>query len=188
MKLLMYLFTALLIFGVFGCSANDNPSDQETKEAKSAENKEKDVKTNSENTTDSKEEEKDEEEVEIILDVYNAAKENKETVDNLLGDPVEKEGNYTYQDGVVEIKFIDDTAARITLTPDEKVSFDNKEDREIFLKQYGFPYWVPSAETDTSILWESVGSLSDGLYEMRMFRDDNGNIDYVYIVTDEKYK
>ncbi|MGJ9460068.1 hypothetical protein [Oceanobacillus sp. CF4.6] len=134
----------------------------------------------------------------VSFDVYESANKNIDEVTNILGEGEKiEEGSFNsygveyptttfaYDDGAIEILFIDDVAGRITLTPKEDIMFADEEARNLFLAEYGFPHWLSSEETESVIYWENYGTITpgEGLHKMSMFSDPDGNVNYVYLIT-----
>src|SRR5690625_4479567 len=137
----------------------------------------------------------------IKLNVYEVADKEKEKVEDILGEGEKVSDNtfnnswytdepaetYSYNNENIEIYYIENIAARITIRPTKDIPFDDEESRELFLRKYGFPFWANSKEGPMGIYWKDFGSITDGLDEVTMFKDDDGNINYVFVVTQENF-
>ncbi|MCM3452786.1 hypothetical protein M3685_02335 [Heyndrickxia oleronia] len=184
---------------LFGC--NSQESDAKKEEPK----KETTNKKHSEDTTKSKKAELEQEKKEEIVKVFDINDIADKDLDSVIksvsegtkidsgqfkltdGTIVQKE-TYTFKDGLLEVMFLDGLAGRITITPKEKFKFDDEKDVDKAFKTFGFPIWSSDEKTENAIHFTSVGSIAgDGLNDVTVFNNE-GFINYIYVITKEEYK
>ena len=184
---------------LFGC--NSQESDAKKEEPK----KETTNKKHSEDTTKSKKaelEQEKKEEIVKVFDINDIADKDLDSVIKSVGEGtkidsgqfkltdgtiVQKE-TYTFKDGLLEVMFLDSLAGRITITPKEKFKFDDEKDVDKAFKTFGFPIWSSDEKTENAIHFTSVGSIAgDGLNDVTVFNNE-GFINYIYVITKEEYK
>lgn len=134
----------------------------------------------------------------VLVDILSIAEKSESEVTKLLGEPNKKEDGkwrysgtdtwiqncpaITYMNGLIEIKFIEGKAARITITPKEKMVY--KDSLNKVLPMCGLKHRNPDFTQEGSFArWSKI----DGLYEFSVF-NEGGNISYMYAIANEKYK
>lgn len=145
--------------------------------------------------------EKKEEKVKILFNLNDVADQDVGNVKNVLGEgkltdsgtfrlldgEIASKETYEFRNGTVEVMFLDGIAGRITITPEKQFSF-KENDVEMAFKTYGLPVWMSDQQNENAMHFTSVGSIAgDGLYEVTVF-NDNGKVDYIYIITNEEFK
>ncbi|OYD56165.1 hypothetical protein CGZ90_18950 [Fictibacillus aquaticus] len=87
-----------------------------------------------------------------------------------------------YRQGLAAVTFVENKAARVVFTPNEPVSF--KDELSKGLEYAGLPGDAePVEETDTANVYEDIG----GVYAVTAFKKAE-QLDYLYIILEEKYK
>jgi len=74
--------------------------------------------------------------------------------------------------------FIEGIAARITITPSEKIPFDN-----LVLEKIGLKNNDPSQDNQISKTWNNI----EGIYSVQIFSNES-NVNYIYVISEEKFK
>ncbi|KNF07162.1 hypothetical protein CLPU_22c00140 [Gottschalkia purinilytica] len=189
-KIGLYFFLGLIAFGsilkLFGYEP-ERPKKEEVKQVVNQKKKQK----------------KKEDSIPVSFNVAELKEENVEEVNKVLGEPISNEkarwkyyGTEEYiEDGCfenvykkdefeVEVFFIENKAARIAITPQEKM--DIKKDSKKFLKRLGLPTGSIYSETSLVRAWEYLG----GLYTVTIgtVNQESDEINYMYIIVDEKYR
>ncbi|SET16199.1 hypothetical protein SAMN05216389_106109 [Oceanobacillus limi] len=86
----------------------------------------------------------------------------------------------TYQDGTVEVMFVEGTAQRVTYTPPQSIDYNENEIDQL----------LTDLHIDATITFENdfvTRGESENAHEVSINNND-GNIGFVYIVVDEKYQ
>ncbi|WP_053217693.1 hypothetical protein [Virgibacillus senegalensis] len=191
-KLFILLSVACLLAGCTKYSGGEPVNkDEGTEEKDSVSSSKKQTEEPSEEAqTESKKKDTEESENEFLIDLYAISKMSQEDIRDKFGDPESTEESTldgqaahteTYSNGL-EVMYIDGTSARITLTPEEPIKVP--DDRKKLSVLVGFDEVAPDFENEMVTRWEGIANLS----ELSAFAADSGNIDYFYLITDEKYK
>ncbi len=133
--------------------------------------------------------------VKPVLNVKEILGKSEEEVKKLLGEPSSREeqnfrlsGTETrvpavsavYQDGALDIMFIDGKPVRISYTPKEPGAYP--DDIEKTFASIGFEGAKVGDRTDLAAL-----VTVDGLFSAKVF-NNGGKVEYAYLITEEKYK
>lgn len=131
------------------------------------------------------------------LIIKNLAEKTEKEVEGILGTPSKKENgkaksNETdtwiqncptvyYKNGMVQIKYIENKAARITVNISQKLSYAT--DTEKALRIVGLPTKEPKTKNENVTVWRDI----DGIYDVSIFNQD-GTIAFIHAVINEKYE
>lgn len=185
-KITSIILISLLSFTLISCGSNNENKNTQTTESQ-----------NLEDTTNIEPEENSE--FKEIISLKDISKKSVAEVNNLLGAPekTEESSNYItnyYMNGVVEVAFKNDVAARITVTPDSSIPFFNDSKKQVkTLKSLGINEdevkHVPSADNLYVNTWSNICDV----YEISVFNnqaknDGNDTISYLYVITDKDFK
>lgn len=145
--------------------------------------------------------------IEKMFTLSDIANKSLEEVSAILGEPdmledgtwkysgtdtvIENCPTAYYKNSAIEIKFIEDKAGRITVTPAESIPFSetSSETQELALNLIGTESTPPSSIKLQFVRWDEI----QGIYEVSVFNkelkgDTGDTVSYIHIITDEKYK
>ena len=158
-KLLTILICLTLTFSIASCGSSSNDDEPKT----------------------------DETSFNQIVNIPDISNKSKEDVASIIGDPTaEEEETYTYLNDTVEIYYIDNMAARITVYADLPFTNDSEYSMAA-LNAIGLEaVRAPVIANDSELAFNNSDLKDSSIFKVSIFHDDK-SIQYYYIITDESY-